>query len=36
MMQRPADLPEEDLVEMVAEGFHRGVLDRRLWRKALE
>ena len=35
MMQRPADLPEEDLVEIVARGLRRGVLTEGLWKKIL-
>ena len=28
MMLRPADLPEEEFIEMLAEGFRTGVLDQ--------
>lgn len=31
MAQRPADLPEDDLVAMIAEGLRCGVLDPEKW-----
>ena len=34
-MQRPADLPEEDLVGLMARGLRRGVLTEGLWKDAL-